>query len=82
MEHFENIVVGARYHVKLKDLNTWHRLLASCLKCGHSAVINPARLPWRCVQQDFLGDLEKKLRCTRCGNRKYNDVKIGRLKRD
>ena len=82
MERLQNITVGPRYAVRLKDLGRWDRLEAVCLRCRNKSVLDPARLLRRRPGYTRIVDLEAKLRCRACGNRNGNTLRTGRLARD
>lgn len=55
----------AKYRICVGDLMHWRAAQAHCAACGHKRVVSLKRFG----RWDRLVDLEKKLRCTRCGNR-------------
>lgn len=82
MEHIKNIILGPRYEVRLQDLGRWDRLEATCSRCRHQAIIDPAYLRQRWPGYTRVIELEGKLRCTACRNHDGNTLKTGRLVRD
>ena len=82
MEQIKNILLGPLYSLRLEDLGRWDRFRVNCGACGHSALLNPADLRHRWPGYSRVLDLQRKLRCTLCGNRSGNRLNIGRLTRD
>lgn len=82
MERIENVTLGPLYSVRLEDLRRFHRLEANCAACGRRTVIDPALLKAELPGYTRIIDLERKLRCQGCGNREFNTLRVGRLKRD
>ena len=82
MELIKPVSLGPRYAVRLEDLGRWHRFEAICSQCSNRVIINPEKLRPRCPGYTRVVELEKKLRCTSCGNRQGNSLKVGRLTRD
>lgn len=82
MEQIENIVLGPRHALRLQDLSTWHRLRAECVQCRHYGILKPDLLRRRFPDSTRIMELEKRLRCTACGNRLHNIFQFGRLARD
>lgn len=74
MEHSKNI--GPRYAIRLRDLRAWHRVTARCFKCGHTCALTADYLTWERPPHGFLAELERKLRCTLCGNREGNTLEV------
>jgi hypothetical protein len=58
-----------RYAFRLEDLRVFHFVRASCLACGHKATIANAMLLQGRPNHTRLMDLERHLRCQRCGVR-------------
>ncbi len=80
MEHNGNI--GPRYAIRLRDLRAWHRIVARCFACSHAAEFKSDFLAWERPPHSFLTELEPKLRCTRCGNRKGNTLTVRAMERN
>ncbi len=66
-----------RYAFRLEDLRAWHIVEAVCIKCSHRAVINHGRLTQSRPGLMLLSDLEKRLRCLRCGQLRGHTFTIG-----
>jgi hypothetical protein len=49
-------------------------LMAACFRCQHQERLTVAVLTWERPPHAYLSDLERKLRCTRCGNRQGNTL--------
>ena len=82
MELLKRISLGPLYEVRLEDLGRWDRFEASCLQCRNRNIIDPDLLRQRWPGYTRVVELEKKLRCTACGNRYGNTLKVGRLARN
>ena len=74
MEQTENI--GPKYAIRLADLREWHIVTATCFRCRHQTELSAGFLAWERVPHTYLTDLERKLRCTRCGNRQGNTLSV------
>jgi hypothetical protein len=61
--------VPPRYAFRLADLRRFHLVRASCHACAHKAVIPNAVLQQGRAGYTRLADLERQLRCRRCGAR-------------
>jgi hypothetical protein len=57
-----------RYAFRLEDLRAWHLVEASCRRCRHRALIAHAALRRGRPPYIRLFDLERTLRCRRCGS--------------
>jgi DNA-directed RNA polymerase subunit RPC12/RpoP len=58
-----------RYDFRLEDLRAWHLVEASCRRCRHKATIAHELLTRARPAFTRLFDLERALRCARCGAR-------------
>ena len=58
-----------RYAFRLEDLRVFHFVRASCLACGHKAIIPNAALLQGRRGYTRLMSLERQLRCSKCGAR-------------
>lgn len=74
--------LGARYEVRLSDLREWHVVRIKCNHCNRIGSLYPKSLKRRYPGHQRLLDLERKLRCNRCGNINGNTWKIYRISRD
>jgi hypothetical protein len=61
--------VPPRYAFRLEDLRVFHLVRASCLACGHKAMIPNAVLLKGRPGYTRLMALERQLRCRKCGAR-------------
>ena len=67
-EQSEN-TLPPRYAFRLEDLRAWHIVTAWCVGCGRTVVLAHETL-WRGrPRHTRLVELERRLRCTRCGER-------------
>lgn len=82
MEQYENETLGPRYAVRLGELRQWHILRATCVRCRHVGIVEPTRLRCRWSEHTRLIELERKLRCTKCGNCIENGLQVARLLRN
>ena len=82
MEHYKNEVLGPRYAVRLRDLQSWHVLKAVCPECRRATMLTPETLRGRWPAYTRLVDLEPKLRCRKCGNRDGNRFQVMKLPRN
>lgn len=58
-----------RYDFRLENLRAWHLVEAACSRCGHKAAIAHQLLMRGRPSFTRLFDLERALRCRRCGAR-------------
>jgi ribosomal protein L37E len=77
-----NANIGPRYAVRLRDLRGWHVLTAVCGACGHRRDMRLWELTARHLGFAYLIDVERHLRCRRCGNREGNRVLVTVADRD
>ncbi len=68
--------IRPKYAVRLSDLRNWHLLTAKCLACGHRARMRMWQLTIGRWDDTKLLDVEKWLRCMRCGNRGTNRIYV------
>ena len=81
MEHLENMVLGPRYAVRLRDLREWHLIRVTCAQCRHEGTVTASLLARRQPEYTRLVELETRFRCTQCGNREENHWQIVQLSR-
>jgi hypothetical protein len=74
--------IGPRYAIRLGELREWHIVTARCFRCGHHARLGNDFLTWERSPHAYLADLERKLRCTRCGNRRDNTLSVSAASRN
>lgn len=74
--------IGPKYALRIHDLRNWHVLQVTCWKCGHLSLVYPSRLRQRWSGYERLMDIERKFRCTKCGNRHDNAWQVFRLPRN
>lgn len=65
----QNANLGPRYAIKLRQLKRYHILRASCPFCRHTATMRLWQLKSRFDESTSLVDIERRLRCLRCGER-------------
>jgi hypothetical protein len=80
VEHNRNI--PPRYAIRLDDLRAWHVIVATCAVCGRSTHVNAKLLQHCRPPYTRLRDLERKLRCSRCGNRQGNTLRVSMAPRN
>jgi hypothetical protein len=61
--------VPPRYAFRLEDLRGFHLVRANCLVCAHKAIIPNAMLLQGRPGYTRLMELERQLRCRKCGAR-------------
>lgn len=81
VEHSGNIM-GPKYSIRLRDLRQWHMIIATCIRCRHRARLEASFLAWDRPSETYLVDLQRKLRCSRCGNRAENTLSVRALSRN
>ena len=72
----QNGNIGPKYAIRLADLREWHIVTATCFRCRHQTELSAGFLAWERVPHTYLTELERKLRCTRCGNRQGNTLSV------
>ena len=78
----QNGNLGPRYAVRLDQLRNWHVLTAVCPECRHRVGMRLWQLTARHPGHEHLIDVEKRLRCRRCGNRTGNRIYVTIADRD
>jgi hypothetical protein len=71
-----------RYDFRLEDLRAWHLVEASCRLCRHRAAIANELLMRGRPSFTRLFDLERALRCQRCGARGQASLAVRPRPRD
>ena len=74
--------VPPRYAFRLEDLRVFHFVRASCRACGHKAIIPNAALQQGRASYTRLIDLERQLRCGKCGVRGKASLEVELRPRD
>ena len=74
MEQSENL--PPRYAIRLSDLRDWYIVTAACFKCRHQTDLAAGFLAWDRPPHIHLSNLQRKLRCTHCGNRLDNTLSV------
>jgi DNA-directed RNA polymerase subunit RPC12/RpoP len=74
--------VPPRYDFRLEDLRVFHLVVARCRACGHKALIANASLQQGRPSYTRLTDLERQLRCQRCGARGKASLEVEFRPRD
>jgi ribosomal protein L37E len=74
--------VPPRNDFRLEDLRVFHLVLASCLSCGHKAILANVVLVQGRPSYTRLKDLEHHLRCQRCGARGKASLEVEFRPRD
>lgn len=72
----QNRNVGPRHAIRLSDLCEFHIVIATCPRCRRQTDITPGFLTWDRAPGTLLVELQRKLYCTHCGNRKGNTLSV------
>jgi hypothetical protein len=75
----QNKNIPPRYAIRLDDLRAWHMIFATCGKRTHidARLLQHGRPPYT-----RLLDLERKLRCSSCGNHQGNTLSVSTTPRN
>jgi hypothetical protein len=65
----QNANIGWRAIIRLADLKPHHILRAQCDGCGHQRRLRLWQITASMRPSTYLTDIDKRLRCTRCGRR-------------
>ena len=68
--------IGPKYAVRLGDLRNWHILTAVCPQCRHKARVRMWQFKVGRSDHTSLLEIQRLLRCTRCGNRESNTILV------
>jgi hypothetical protein len=71
-----------RYAIRLGDLRAWHVIFATCAACGKRTHIDARLLQHGRPPYTRLLDLERKLCCGSCGNRRRNTLSVSMAPRN
>jgi hypothetical protein len=71
-----------RYALRLDDLRPWHVIVATCAACRRRAHVAAALLHHGRPPYIKVRDLERKLCCTGCGNRRENTLTVSMASRN
>jgi ribosomal protein L37E len=63
-------------NIRLDDLRAWHVVFATCAACGSRTHMAAKVLEHGRPPHTKLRDLERKLRCSRCGNRQGDTLTV------
>jgi hypothetical protein len=74
--------IPPRYALRLDDLRPWHVIIASCAACRRRAHVAAALLQHGRPPYTRVLDLELKLCCTGCGNRRGNTLTVSMVPRN
>jgi hypothetical protein len=74
--------IPPRYAIRLDDLRAWHVIVATCGACRRRARIDAWLLQHGRPPFTRLLDLERKLRCSGCGNRQGNTLSVSMAPRN
>jgi hypothetical protein len=74
--------IPPRYDFRLEDLRAWHLVEASCRHCRHRAPLAHELLLQGRPSYMRLFDLERMLRCQRCGARGQASLTVQPRPRD
>jgi hypothetical protein len=78
----QNRNIPRRYAIRLDDLRAWHVVFATCVACGKRTHIGAKLLQHARPPYTRLLDLERKLRCTSCGNSHGNTLSVSMAPRN
>jgi hypothetical protein len=68
--------------LRLGDLRPWHVIVATCAVCRRRAHVAAALLQHGRPPYTKLLDVERKLYCTGCGNRRENTLTVSMAPRN
>ena len=71
-----------RYAIRLDDLRAWHVIVATCAACRKRTHIDARLLQHGRPPYTRLLDLERKLRCSSCGNYQGNTLSVSMAPRN
>jgi hypothetical protein len=71
-----------RYAIRLDDLRAWHVIIATCAVCRQGAHIDARLLQQGRPPYTRVIDLERKLCCSSCGNRRGNTLSVSMASRN
>jgi hypothetical protein len=74
--------VPPRYAIRLDDLRAWHVIFATCAACRKRTHIDARLLRHGRPPYTKLLDLERKLRCSSCGNYQGNTFSVSMAPRN
>jgi hypothetical protein len=74
--------IPPRYAIRLDDLRAWHVVFATCAACGNRTHIDARLLQHGRPPYTRPLDLERKLRCSSCGNRQGNTLSVSMAPRN
>ena len=78
----QNKNIPPRYAIRLEDLRAWHVIVATCAACGKRTHIDARVLQHGRPPYTRLLDLERKLRCSSCGNHRGNTLSVSMAPRN
>ncbi len=88
MKHRRSIELVPGHEAVQTDMETpgtlpqWYVLHARCPACQHQTQINRGTLAYGPTRDVSLAGIGRRLICTACGNRRTNELLIGKLPRD
>ena len=82
MERMRNVVLGPLYNLRVEDLRDWHVVEVNCAKCGRTSPVYPATLRRYAEPHERLVDLQRRLTCRRCHNKRENEWRIMEISRN
>jgi hypothetical protein len=74
--------IQPRYAIRLDDLRAWHVVFAICAACRKRTHIDARLLQHGRPPYTKLLDLQRKLRCTSCGNHQGNTLSVSMAPRN
>ena len=64
------------YAFRKRHLKPWHVLSARCFRCDHEVTLEHSAVMQVADTFHWLDMVEERLRCTKCGNRAGNFLKV------
>ena len=75
---FVEVVLGAKYDIRIGDLADEHAIRTKCFACSHTAIMSAGFFKKRFPSHTRIIHIEHKFHCTKCGNRTENYWQIMR----
>ena len=69
------------FAIRLEDLRDWHVVIVRCYRCNREGEVWPARLKRGRQPYERLLHVARLLKCSECGNRENNSVRVRKLPR-
>ena len=72
------VVMGAKYQIRLEDLEADFAVQFTCFSCSHISIMPAGFFKAKYQPHTRVGDLEEKFKCSKCRNQIFNSWKIVR----